>query len=720
MILFILEPSMEKYLNKDLSFEERAKDLVSKMTLDEKISQTYHEAEAVERLGIPAHNWINEGLHGVARNGTATVFPQAIGLAAMWDADMLFQVASVISTEARAKHHEDVRQGDFGMYKGLTFCSPNINIFRDPRWGRGHETYGECPYLTGQLGSAFIKGLQGNDKKYMKVSACAKHLVVHSGPESKRHYFDAKPSKKDFYETYLPAFEAAISEANVETVMTAYTKLYGEPCSGSHYLLQDVLRGQLGFKGSIVSDAGAIEDFHTAQDTTKTIEESAAKALRAGCELNLGWAYKSLRKAFEQGLITEDEITHTVERLMVTRLKLGLFADDDPYASIPFELVDCKEHRKLAFVSAQKTITLLKNHNNLLPLNKEKIKSIAVIGPNANDEELMLANYNGFPSKCVTVLEGIQNYVSDDCRVWYARGCHRTDGPTYMHDNGGFSEALSIAQRCDVVVMAVGLDSRIEGEEGDAFNSAAAGDRETVELTGRQNALIEAISKTGKPIVLLSLNGGAVALNYAQANISAIVYAYYPGEEGGNAIASVLFGDYNPAGRLPYTVVKSTQDLPDFEDYSMKGRTYRFIKDTEPLYTFGFGLSYSKFEYSNLNISGVELGLSNGIDINVDVKNIGKYDGEEVVEVYASRLNIDNIDVPVRQLVGFQRVFIKSGDTVNISFNIEPKYLAYYNNEGERVFEIGDVLISIGGSQGDKRSIELGAPNNLSEIIEIK
>ena len=709
---------MEKYLNSNLSYKERAKDLVSKMTLDEKISQTLHESPAIERLGIPAHCWWSEALHGVARNGTATVFPQAIGLAAMWDTDMMLKVADIISTEARAKHHEAARNKDFSIYKGLTYWSPNINIFRDPRWGRGQETYGECPYLTSRMGVAFIEGLQGDNPKYLKVAACAKHLAAHSGPEAKRHNFDTKPSKKDFFETYMPAFEAAICEAKTESTMTAYTQLYGEPCSGSSYLLQDIIRDKFGFEGHVVSDCGAVEDFHVNQGVTKCTAESAAKALRAGCDLNCGYAYSNLHKAVDEGLITETEIDQAVERLMVTRLKLGLYASDNPYANIPFEVNDCNEHRKISLEAAQKSITLLKNSNNLLPIDKKKIKSIAVIGPNADDREVLYGNYNGFPSKTVTILEGIQNYAADDCRVWYARGCHRTDGPTYMHDNGGIEEALSIASRSDIVILIVGLDSKIEGEEGDAFNSAAAGDRITLDLTGKQNQLIETISKTGKPVILVSLNGGAIALNYAQDNINSIMYGFYPGQEGGNAVASVIFGEYNPAGRLPYTVVKDLKDLPDFEDYNMEGRTYRYIKDITPLYPFGFGLSYTHFEYSDINISGENTALEQGMDISVKIENTGNCDGEEVAQLYITRLGLD-INAPVRQLVGFKRIFIPKGKSNTVNFKLTPKELAYFDENGDRIYKGGDIIISVGGSQGDKRSQELGAKSNITQTIKI-
>jgi len=706
---------MEKYLDESLSFENRAKDLVRKMSLDEKISQTLHEAPAIERLGIPAHNWWSEALHGVARNGTATVFPQAIGLAAMWDMPMMKKVADIISTEARAKHHEAVRKGDFSGYKGLTYWSPNINIFRDPRWGRGQETYGECPFLTARTGVAFIKGLQGNHEKYLKVAACAKHFAAHSGPEAKRHNFDVRPSKKDFFETYLPAFEAAITEAKVESLMTAYTQIYGKPCSGSSYLLQEVARETFGFDGHVVSDCGAVEDFHVNQGVTSCSAESAAMAVKAGCDLNCGYAYSNLHKAVSEGLIAESDIDKAVERLMITRLRLGLFAKDNPYADIPFEVNDCKEHKEAALLAAEKSITLLKNKNSILPLNIEDIKNIAVIGPNADDRYILLGNYNGFPSKCVTILEGIQNIIGDNARVWYTRGCHRTDGPTFFHDNGGITEALSVAERSNVIIMVMGLDSTIEGEEGDAFNSAAAGDRSTLDLTGQQNALLKAVCDIGKPVIVLSLNGGPVALNFAQENAEAVMYAYYGGQEAGNAVANVIFGKYNPAGRLPYTVMKSVEDLPDFESYDMTGRTYRYTKK-EPLYPFGFGLSYGKFSYKNLNISG---DICKGVTASVLVKNIGKFDGEEVIQIYTSHLEDYGINLPIRQLVGFERIFLLKGEEKTVSIYIPPKELAYFNENGERVYAHEEILLSIGSSQGDQRSVYLGAEPNLEYRIKI-
>ncbi|MGQ9608039.1 MAG: glycoside hydrolase family 3 C-terminal domain-containing protein [bacterium] len=676
------------YRDASLPIETRVADLISRMTLEEKISQMVHSASAIPRLGIPAYNWWNECLHGVARAGIATVFPQAIGMAASWDKELLYKVATAISDEARAKHHEFARHNDRDIYKGLTFWSPNINIFRDPRWGRGHETYGEDPYLTGELAVSFIKGLQGDHPRYLKVVATAKHYAVHSGPEKDRHHFNAIVSKKDLYETYLPAFKKSVQEGKVASIMGAYNRTNGEPCCASKTLLQDILRDEWGFDGYVVSDCGAIDDIHAHHKVTNSPQESSAMAVKNGCELNCGSTYNSLLKAVSEGLITEDEINIAVTRLYIALFKLGMFDPEEmvPYAQIPYEVNDCAENRELALKMARESIVLLKNENNLLPLSKD-LKSIAVIGPNANVLEVLLGNYNGIPSKYVTPLEGIRNKVSPNTKVYYTPGCDLVSRSKH-----GFSEAISMAERSDVVIMVMGFAPRLEGEEGEG-----EGDRTYIDLPGVQEELLKEIHETGKPIVLVLTNGSAVAINWAERHIPAIVDIWYPGEEGGTALADVLFGDYNPAGRLPVTFVKSLDQVPQFTDYSMKNRTYRYMKE-EPLYPFGYGLSYTTFKYSNLKINSKEIAPTQNLDIYVDVENTGNRDGDEVVQVYVS-IPDASIVSPIRSLQGFTRVHLKSGERRTIQFTLTPQQFAIVNEDGKFIVEPGRVSVSVGGGQ---------------------
>ncbi|MFY9506301.1 MAG: glycoside hydrolase family 3 N-terminal domain-containing protein, partial [Caldicoprobacterales bacterium] len=536
------------YLDEGLSFEERAKDLVSRMTLEEKTSQMLHSSAAIPRLGIPSYNWWGEALHGIARAGVATMFPQAIAMAATFCEDLILKTADIISTEGRAKFHEFQRKGDHGIYKGLTFWSPNINIFRDPRWGRGHETYGEDPYLTGRLGVAFIKGLQGDHPKYLKAAACAKHYAVHSGPEAERHSFNAIANQKDMWETYLPAFKECVQEADVEAVMGAYNRTNGEPCCGSKTLLQDILRDKWGFKGHVVSDCWAIKDFHEFHHVTSTAPESVALALNNGCDVNCGNMYYNLLIAYEEGLVTEEAIDRAVTRLMITRMKLGLFDSEEsvPYASIPYELNDCKEHKEFALEMSKKSIVLLKNEDKILPVDKNTLKSIAVIGPNADSRAALIGNYFGTASEYVTVLEGIREAVNEDTRIYYAEGCpiYNEKASVLGEKYDRFAEAISAAERSDLVVMCLGLDADLEGEEGDTGNEFASGDKPNLDLPGLQQELLERIHKTGKPIILVLLSGSALAVNWADENIPAIIQGWYPGSQGGRAIASLIFGDY--------------------------------------------------------------------------------------------------------------------------------------------------------------------------------
>lgn len=707
--------------NENLSFEERAKDLVSKMTLLEKTSQMTYNSAAIPRLNIPSYNWWNEGLHGVARAGVATIFPQAIGLAATFDENLMHDVADVISTEGRAKFNESQRKGDHDIYKGLTFWSPNINIFRDPRWGRGQETYGEDPYLTGRLGVAFIKGIQGNDKKYLKAAACAKHFAVHSGPEADRHSFNAEVSEKDLRETYFPAFKESVKEGKVEAFMGAYNRTNGEPCCGSKTLLKDILRDEWDFKGHVVSDCWAIKDFHENHRITSNAVESVALAVNNGCDLNCGNMYLYVMLAHKEGLVTEETIDKSVIRLISTRLKLGMFDSPEkvPFSSIPYEKNDCKEHRDFALKVSEKTMVLLKNQNNLLPLDKDKIKSIAVIGPNANSRDALIGNYYGTASEYVTVLEGIQAAVAPDTRVYYSEGCHlykdKVEGLAMPKDR--ISEAVSMAEAADAVVICLGLDANIEGEEGDASNIYASGDKKNLNLPGLQQELLEAVYKTKKPVILVLLSGSALAVTWADENIPAILQGWYPGARGGKAVASLIFGDYSPSGKLPVTFYETTEELPDFLDYAMKNRTYRYMEN-EALYPFGYGLSYTKFQYTNLKISSDTLQVGEALRLSAVIKNIGNYEADETVQIYLKDVEA-SVEVAKWQLKGIKILHLKPGQQEEISFELTPQHMSLIDNEGLRILEPGVFEVFLGGSQPDKRSYKLTGSEVLKGKFEV-
>ncbi|NLM96488.1 MAG: glycoside hydrolase family 3 protein [Halanaerobiaceae bacterium] len=682
------------------------------MTLEEKISQLLYYSPAIGRLGINEYNWWNECLHGVARAGVATVFPQAIGMAATFSTDRIYKVASAIADEARAKYNSFQKHEDRGIYKGLTFWTPNINIFRDPRWGRGQETYGEDPYLTGRMGVSFIKGLQGDHPRYMKAAACAKHFAVHSGPESERHEFNAVASPKDLRETYLPAFRDAVKEAKVEAVMGAYNRTNGEPCCASKSLMQDILRDEWGFEGHYGSDSGAIQDFHEHHKITTRPVESAALAVNTGCDLNCGWVYEHLTEAVKQGLVSEETVDRSVKRLYKTRFKLGMFDPEDrvPFNNIPYEVNDSDEHRQLALETARESIVLLKNKDSFLPLNRDDIKTIAVIGPNADRKEVLLGNYFGLPSKYVTVLEGIQQAVNEGTRVYYAEGCALGETPESFWGNPpttGFAEALTAAEKSDVVIMCLGLSPDFEGEEGSVAESDGGGDKLSLSLPGLQLELLKVISQTGKPIVLVLLNGSPVDLNWAHENVEAILEAWYPGEEGGKAVADVIFGSYNPAGRLPVTFVKSMDQLPPFRDYSMINRTYRYL-EREPLYPFGYGLSYTKFSYSNLSVSREKISTEDDEDIlvSVEVENTVKYDGDEVGQLYIKDLEA-SVRAPVWQLNGVKRIHLKTGEKTKLDFTLKKRQFALIDKEGKCLLEPGKFRIYVSGQQPDRRSKEL-------------
>ncbi|HJX90554.1 MAG TPA: glycoside hydrolase family 3 C-terminal domain-containing protein [Pyrinomonadaceae bacterium] len=826
------------YLNPSLPIDRRVDDLVSRMTLEEKVSQMMNVAPAITRLGIPEYDWWNEALHGVANSGVATVFPQAIGLGATFDTRLMSRVATVISDEARAKYHEAQRLGNHNRFYGLTFWSPNINIFRDPRWGRGQETYGEDPYLTARLGVEFVKGLQGNDPKYLKVVSTPKHYAVHSGPEPERHRFDAAAAERELRETYLPAFRATLTEARAASVMCAYNRTNGEPCCANTHLLNDILRDEWGFKGYVVSDCGAIDDIYQRHHFVKTAEEASALAVKRGTDLECGETYKSLVSAVKQGLISEAEIDRAVKRLFEARFRLGMFDPPEmvPYAKIPFSANDSNEHRQLALEAARESIVLLKNQNNTLPLRKD-LKSIAVIGPNADEVPVLLGNYNGQPSRATTALAGIRQHVSASTKVSYTVGATLTeisvvpvpasalrtsgdkpgldaeyfanknlegppalkrvdesvnfdwgmsnpapelpadnfsarwtgkviptvsgkyrfgaiaddgvriylDGKLIAEDwtqhapttvtgevtleagksyevkmeyyesqigavaklvwqppvtNAGspYAEAVKLAKEADAVVLVLGISSQLEGEEMTIREPGfLGGDRTDLKLPARQEALMQAVAATGKPIVVVLMSGSALAVNWADANVSAIVQAWYPGEEGGAAIADVLFGDYNPAGRLPVTFYKSVDQLPPFETYSMDGRTYRFFKG-QPLYPFGHGLSYTRFKYSGFAVSSPRLSTSDPVTVSATVENVGGREGDEVVQLYVTDLEA-SVRVPIRSLAGVERVHLKPGERRVVSFTIDRHQLAVITDDGRTVVEPGEFKVTIGGKQ---------------------
>jgi beta-glucosidase len=827
------------YLNPRLPIKQRVDDLVSRMTLEEKIAQMMNKAPAVERLGVHAYDWWNEALHGVAYAGHATVFPQAIGLGASWNEELVKAVATAVSDEARAKYNDAVRRDFRKRFYGLTFWSPNINIFRDPRWGRGQETYGEDPYLTSRLGVAFVKGMQGEDPRHLKTIATPKHYAVHSGPESQRHTFDAQPPERDLEDTYLPAFRAAVVEGKAGSVMCAYNRLNGEPLCASPRMLQEVLRDRWGFAGYVVSDCDAVADIYKKHNFRKTEEEGVAAAVRNGTDLTCGYEYRALPAAVKAGLITEAEIDTAVKRLFEARFRLGMFdpPGSNPYARIPFEVNDSAANRELAARAARESIVLLKNERNTLPLKKD-LKSIAVIGPNADSLEVLLGNYHGIPSKWVTPLEGIRRKVSPQTRVTYALGttltgepvlpvpasslyldagksarglkaeyfdnkelqgtpaATRTDeqlnfdwftdapvpgintdnfsarwtgyfvppasgtyqfgvraddgvrvflddrplfdswrdsstrtltqsvdfeagrayklrveyyeryasataklvwGPPGLND-GLRAEALKAAREADVVVLTLGLSPSLEGEEMDVkVKGFSGGDRTDLEMPEAQDSLLKAVVATGKPVVLVLTNGGALAVNWAQGNVPAIVEAWYPGEEGGTALADVLFGDYNPAGRLPVTFYKSVDQLPPFDDYRMEGKTYRYFKG-DPLYPFGYGLSYTTFKYDNLKLGSKRYAAGRNVELSVEVQNTGTRAGDEVVQLYVTDAEA-SAPVPLRALRGARRVHLGPGERRRVSFTLKPEDLSLVDERGRRLLEPGEFRVSIGGKQ---------------------
>ncbi len=704
------------------------------MTIEEMASQLRYDAPAIPRLNIPEYNWWNEALHGVARAGAATVFPQAIGLAAMFDEDMMGKIGDAVSTEARAKYNAVSKKGDRDIYKGLTMWSPNVNIFRDPRWGRGHETFGEDPYLTGRLGVSYVKGLQG-DGEFLKTAACAKHFAVHSGPEAKRHFFDAKVSKKEMHETYLPAFEACVKEAKVEAVMGAYNRTNGEVCCAHTELIGEILRGRWGFEGHFVSDCWAVRDFHENHKVTNNPRESAALALKKGCDLNCGCTYLCLVQAYNEKKITKEELSEACVRLFTTRFLLGLFEEGGTeYDNVPFSVVECGKHLELSREAARESMVLLKNEDQFLPLKPEALKTIGVIGPNANSRAALVGNYHGTPSDYTTISEGIREALKESgARVYFSEGCHIYKDKTenLARENDRISEALVVADNSDVIVLVLGLDETLEGEEGDTGNSYASGDKENLEFPKSQRVLLDELVNYGeennKPIVLVNMTGSAMNLSRAKESpaVKAVIQAWYPGAEGGKAFADILFGKTSPSGKLPLTFYENSEELPGFDDYSMKGRTYRFI-DKKAQYPFGFGLTYGDVmlvsaAFSSEDRERLDKDLKAGVsiledswyNIEVECENRGGRDTGEVIEVYIKDLESD-LSVPNVSLCGFKRIFCKAGEKVSVKVRIPGKAFLEYDENGERVLDSKRFKLFIGFNGPDEVSRELG-----KETLEI-
>lgn len=685
---------------------EKATKLVEQMTVEEMASQLRFDAPAIERLGIPEYNWWNEGLHGVARAGTATMFPQAIALGAAFDEELLKEIGEVIAVETRAKYNEAVKEGDRDIYKGLTLWSPNVNLFRDPRWGRGHETYGEDPYLISRLGVAFIKGLQG-DGEYLKTAACAKHFAVHSGPEEMRHYFDAKASLKEMWETYLPAFEACVLEAEVEAVMGAYNRTNGEPCCAHSYLMDEVLRGKWDFKGHYVSDCWAVKDFHEKHKVTGRPEESVKLALEKGCDVNCGCTYQKILSAYEEGILPLEHIKRSAVRLFTTRFLLGMFEETE-YDKIPYEVVECKEHLALASKAAKESIVLLKN-DGILPLNKEKLDTIGVIGPNADSRDALIGNYHGTSSRYITVLEGIQDYVGEEVRVLYSKGSHlfldREEALAKADDR--LSEARTVAKHSDLVILCLGLDESLEGEEGDTGNSYASGDKKDLKLPLSQIKLLETVAETGVPFIVCMMAGSAMDLNFADEHASAVLQVWYPGARGGKDVADILFGEVSPSGKLPITIYRDLEGMPEFTDYSMKGRTYRFLEKA-PLYPFGYGLTYGETDITEFSVENADYHAlpDEGVKAWVQVANRSGIAVEDVVQIYV-HIKDDKNEVPNPRLAAFKRIKLEPGAEQTVEMTIPRMAFATVNEQGERCFEGTGASIYAGLGQPDERTKEL-------------
>ncbi len=690
------------FLDPGLPLGQRIDDLVGRLTLPEKISQLLHDSKAVDRVGVPAYNWWNEACHGVGRNGRATVFPQVIGLGATWNRDLVKRVAATIADEARAKHHAALAAGRRGQYQGLTFWTPNINIFRDPRWGRGQETFGEDPCLTGELGAAMVRGLQGDHPHYLKTAACAKHYAVHSGPEQDRHGFDAKPTPKDFHETYLPAFKTLV-DAGVESVMGAYNRTLGEPCCGSKLLIGDILRGRWGFKGHFVSDCGAIDDFHTQHKVTKNAVESAALALKLGCDLNCGCTYNDLVLAVQQGLVTEADVDTALRRLLSTRFRLGLLDPQDqvPWSRTSPAIIDSAPHRQLSCEAAIESIVLLKN-NGVLPLRQDH-ESIMVCGPTAANTTALIGNYYGFSSRLVTLAEGIFARAPECTRTVYRLG-----SPLFSPMSPGVNYTYSTGAENEITIAIIGLDPSLESEEGDSPASPIGGDRATIELPAVQLEFITELRKHAKKLVVVLTGGSSLAVPEVHDFADAVLQVWYPGCEGGRALAEVLFGDASPSGKLPLTVPRRTADLPPFIDYAMQGRTYRF-SGIEPLYPFGFGLSYAKFSYGKLSVDTARLAAGQAVTVRTTISNSSGRAAQEAVQCYIQPPR-SWPDAPLASLVDFQKVSVPAQGSVTVEFKLPASAFAQVDAAGRHVHVPGSYGLVVGSASPGARAVALGAP----------
>ena len=712
-----------------LPADQRIEDLLGRLTLEEKVGMMMNGSAGVERLGIPDYNWWNEALHGVARAGIATVFPQAIGMAATFDPEEHLRTFTVISDEARAKYNQAIREGQHKQYYGLSFWTPNINIFRDPRWGRGQETYGEDPYLTSVMGKAAVFGLQGDDDTYFKSHACAKHFAVHSGPESLRHSFDVTVSSRDLWETYLPAFEALVTEANVQEVMGAYNRYAGKPCCSSDLLLMDILRKRWNFQGMVVSDCGAITDFFAkgAHQTHKDAASASADAARTGTDVECGSNYSTLIEAVRNGYITEDEIDVNMRRIIKGWIGLGILdhKDSTPWADLPYSIVASEAHARQALTVARKSMVLLKN-DDVLPLNKDKIRKIAVLGPNATDSTMMLGNYNGDPTHVVTILDGIRA-AFPDAEVTYERGCDLVEGfisvpkaprtgmdmaelarqmglkaiPSENYTDEALKNLAERAAQADVIIFAGGISPAVEGEElKTTVDGFAGGDRERIELPEVQGKVLKALHKTGKPVVFVLCTGSAIALEQNEKDYDALICAWYGGQEGGTAVADVISGSYNPSGRLPLTFYRSTDQLPDFLDYSMDDRTYRYMTES-PLYYFGYGLSYTTFGYGNAKLSSGKIRNGKSVTVSVKVTNTGDLAGHESVQVYVKRLNDEN--APVKALKGLKMIYLNPGESKTVKIELPASSFEYYDGYADDLtVKSGDYRIMVGSSSRDE------------------
>jgi beta-glucosidase len=687
------------WLDTGLADEARIQALLDAMTLEEKMDQLLATSPGIKRLGILPYDWWNEALHGVARSGRATVFPQTIGLAATFDDELLYRIATAISDEARAKFNIAQSIGNYGRYAGLTFWSPNVNIFRDPRWGRGMETYGEDPYLQARMGTAFVRGMQGNDRRHLKVAACAKHYAIHSGPEALRHEFDVSVSKKDLRETYLPAFEALVKEG-VECVMCAYNRVDGAPACGSDFLLKDVLRGEWGFDGHVVSDCGAIEDFYKHHKVSENAATSAAWALKAGTDVNCGTTYKALPQALSEGLVSAEDIDTALRRLLTTKLRLGFFDETTAWDDAGGELVESPAHVQLAREAAQKSVVLLKNSDAVLPLKKD-IRRLYIVGPHAASSDVLFGNYNGLSSDTVTILDGLIGKVSVGTTVDYGFG-----QLAYAENINPMDWVTGGAKNADATIAVLGLSGLLEGEEGAALASPTKGDRINLNLPQGQLDFLRKLRKDNdRPLIVVLTGGSPITMPEVEEIADAIVFAWYPGQQGGNAVADIIFGDVSPSGRLPVTFPVSADQLPDFDDYSMKGRTYKYMT-AAPLYPFGYGLSYTRFEYGEAKLSTDKVTAGDALEVEISVRNAGDVQADEIVQLYLS-INDEHLDQPISSLIGFQRLSLSAGESRLARFSVSPQLMQVFNEAGERQFIKGKHTLHIGGVSPGARGEKL-------------